>query len=61
MDPDQFVLGLVAGVADDRFIYDQSTGQLFFDADGSDPGLAILLATLTGMPVLTPDDIFVIG
>ena len=59
--PELFVLGLVAADENDRFIYDQTTGQLFYDADGFDPGLAVLFATLTGMPALTADDIFVIG
>ncbi len=32
---DQFVLGTGATDADDRFIYDQTTGKLYFDEDGT--------------------------
>src|SRR5438105_5631434 len=47
--------------ADDRIIYDTSTGQLFYDADGSGPGAAQLIATLQGAPNIPATDINVIG
>src|SRR2546421_8797722 len=47
--------------ADDRIIYDTSTGQLFYDADGSGPGAAQLIATLQGAPGLVASDIYVFG
>ena len=45
--------------ADDRVIYNTSTGQLFFDADGSGPGASLLLATLQGAPSLVAGDVSV--
>jgi Ca2+-binding RTX toxin-like protein len=42
-----FHLGTAAGDADDRIVYDQATGRLFYDADGSGAGAQVLFATLT--------------
>ena len=55
-----FVTGTAAGDADDRIIYNSATGQLFFDADGSGSGAAVLFATLSGHPPLAASDILVI-
>jgi Ca2+-binding RTX toxin-like protein len=55
-----FVAGTQAGDADDRIIYNQTTGQLFFDADGSGAGAQVLFATLPGTPVLSASDFMVI-
>ena len=38
----------------------RATGGLYYDADGSGAGAAILLATITNMPVLTAGDFVVI-
>ena len=46
--------------ADDRLIYNSSTGQLYYDADGSGAGGSQLVATLGGAPGLTASDITVI-
>ncbi len=48
---------IIAGqtyAADDRFIFDNVTGQLYYDADGGSggAGLPILVATLQGAPAL---------
>ena len=43
--------------ADDRLIYNSSTGQLYYDADGSGGGGSQLVATLAGAPGLTASDI----
>jgi len=43
--------------ADDRVIYNTSTGQLYYDADGSGSGSAQLIATLQGAPALSAADI----
>ncbi|GLK55983.1 Ca2+-binding RTX toxin-like protein [Methylopila capsulata] len=53
-DPGQFASNLkgVATEADDRLIYSTKTGRLFYDADGSGSGQAVLLATLKGAPEL---------
>ncbi|WP_342151724.1 FG-GAP-like repeat-containing protein [Methylorubrum sp. SB2] len=46
--------------ADDRVLFKQATGELFYDADGSGKGAAVKFATLDGQPKLTHDDFFVI-
>ena len=47
--------------ADDRVIYNNSTGQLWYDADGSGGGAAALIATLQGAPPLAASDIEVVN
>jgi Ca2+-binding RTX toxin-like protein len=46
--------------ADDRLVYNTSTGQLYYDADGSGGGAAQLVATLQGAPGVAAADIWVI-
>jgi Ca2+-binding RTX toxin-like protein len=45
--------------ATDRIVYDTSTGNLYYDADGSGSGAAQLIATLQGAPTLVATDIAV--
>jgi Ca2+-binding RTX toxin-like protein len=47
--------------ADDRVIYNTTTGQLFYDADGNGAGASQLVATLQGVPALSASDIVVTG
>ncbi|GBD48119.1 hemolysin-type calcium-binding protein [Methylopila sp. Yamaguchi] len=47
----------IATTGDARFIYAESNGRLFFDADGSGSGQAVLLATLRGAPEFTAADV----
>ncbi|WP_426957958.1 calcium-binding protein [Muricoccus radiodurans] len=57
--PEQFLAngtGL-AGDADDRFVYNTATGQLFFDGDGTGSGARIQIAALTGAPALAASDL----
>ena len=46
--------------ADDRVVYDTSTGDLYYDADGSGAGAAQLIATFQGNPAIAANDITVI-
>jgi Ca2+-binding RTX toxin-like protein len=46
--------------ADDRFVYNTTTGQFFYDDDGSGAHAAQLVATLQGAPSLAATDITVI-
>ncbi|HEY9817492.1 MAG TPA: calcium-binding protein, partial [Candidatus Obscuribacterales bacterium] len=57
LSPEQFRLGSVARNESDRFLYNRSTGQLFFDADGSGRGDRILVARLSNNAQLSHSDI----
>ena len=46
--------------ASDRIVYDTTTGNLYYDADGSGAGAAQLVATLQGHPAIAATDITVI-
>jgi uncharacterized protein len=59
-DANAFVAGSAAADADDRIIYDQATGQLFYDADGNGAGAAVLFGLVSGLPSLTATDFTVI-
>jgi Ca2+-binding RTX toxin-like protein len=55
-----FVTGTRALDAGDRIVYNKATGQLFFDADGSGAGAAVLFATVTAGTTLTAADVFIV-
>jgi Ca2+-binding RTX toxin-like protein len=55
--PDQFRVGTAALDASDRFIYDATTGDLFFDRDGSGANAAVQIANLTEAPLLSNTNI----
>jgi len=57
----QFTIGSSAANASDRFIYNSSTGALFFDPDGNGLQGQVQLAVLSSNPPLTSNDIFVVG
>ena len=57
---DAFVLGNTASDANDRLLYSQASGQLWFDADGSGAGAAILFATLGAGTLLNASDFLVV-
>jgi transcription termination factor NusB len=57
---EQFVLGMTAMDTSDRFIYNSSSGELFFDCDGTGAQAQILLATLTGAPSISHSNLVVI-
>ena len=60
LNANAFVNGTAALDADDRIIYNQATGQLFYDADGNGGGAQVLFATLSGNPALTASEFTVI-
>ncbi len=51
-----FVIGIKAMDGNDRLIYNQSSGALFYDADGNGRGAAVQVATLTNLATLHHDD-----
>jgi hypothetical protein len=48
------------GTADSLVKYETTTGRLYYDADGNGAGAALLVATLTGTPVVGAGDIEVL-
>lgn len=57
---EDFVAGTTALDATDRFIYQRSTGSLWYDADGNGAGAKVLVAELNDGTVLTNADIFLV-
>lgn len=57
---DELAFDTAAREEDDHLIYDQATGRLWFDADGSGMGAARLLAVLTGGPDLSASDFILV-
>ncbi|NIX76034.1 calcium-binding protein [Microvirga terricola] len=57
---DMFTIGKAATDENDRIIYDKKTGALYYDADGSGSGAALMFAQLDKNLKLTAADFFVI-
>ena len=57
--PEQFILGSAAADVNDRFIYNQNTGALFFDADGTGATEQVQFVTLSTGLAMTNANIFV--
>jgi serralysin len=55
-----FAAGTAAADADDRIVYNSTTGSLWFDADGNGAGAAVLFATFTPGATLAAADIVVV-
>lgn len=55
-----FVLGTAATGDSDRFVYQKSTGSLWYDADGVGAGAKVLVAELADGTALTAADIFIL-
>lgn len=53
--PEQFTLGTTSANANTRFIYNNTTGALLFDVDGTGASAPVQLATLVGAPAITYD------
>ena len=61
---ERFIAGpgrTTGGDSGDRIVYNTTTGQLFYDADGVGPGGSQLIATLQGAPSISASDIAVSG
>lgn len=61
LNPGSFRVGTAAQDADDVIVYNQTTGELFYDADGSGSGDAVLFARVDAGTVLSADDFLVGG
>ncbi|MEH2174168.1 beta strand repeat-containing protein [Nostoc sp.] len=61
LDPGLFRLGTIATAASDRFIYDQTTGNLFFDKDGIGSVAKVQIALFSNKAVLSSANITVIA
>lgn len=61
LDASMFVVGAAARDGNDHIIYNQSKGELYYDADGSGAGAAVMLAQLLGNPALTAGDFTIVG
>jgi Ca2+-binding RTX toxin-like protein len=59
LDTANFVAGPAAADADDYIVYDESTGNLYYDADANGAGAQVLFAVLSNQPALTAADIYV--
>ncbi len=57
LDAGQFVAGTAAQDANDRFLFDQGSGRLWFDADGAGAGDQVLIATFEQNAIVTAGDI----
>ena len=55
-----FVVGSAATDADDRFVYDQANGNLYFDADGSGSGAQVLMAILPNHDAIAATDFIIV-
>lgn len=60
IDPGLFVAGPAALEPDDHFIYDQASGHLYFDVDGSGTEVMRLFLTITPGTALTAADLWVV-
>ncbi|WP_143854090.1 beta strand repeat-containing protein [Nostoc sp. 'Peltigera membranacea cyanobiont' 210A] len=61
LNPSLFRLGTSATTTGDRFIYDQSTGNLFFDKDGIGSAAQVQIALFSNQVALTSANITVIA
>jgi Ca2+-binding RTX toxin-like protein len=60
LSAEAFCIGTHAADENSRIVYDDLTGALYYDVDGSGIGAAVQFATLTGLPTLSESDFFVV-
>ena len=60
LDADEFSIGSAATEASDRFIYNDTTGALFFDPDSTGVLTQVQFAQLSDGVALTNSDIFLV-
>jgi Ca2+-binding RTX toxin-like protein len=58
---DQFLIGAISTASTHRFLYDNATGSLLFDQDGSGPLAAVQIAALRTALAFTKADILVVA
>jgi hypothetical protein len=56
LDANEFVTGTAATTADQHIVYNATTGQVFYDADGSGSGAAVLFAVVAPGTALSATD-----
>ena len=61
LDESQFTLGTAATDTSDRFIYDNTTGALFFDVDGTGANQQVQIANLQAGLALNNTDIYIMA
>ncbi|MCP4821754.1 MAG: calcium-binding protein [Shimia sp.] len=59
LDAADFATGTAAADASDRFVFDQASGQLWYDIDGTGAAAQVLLATFEQNAAVQADDILV--
>ena len=60
LSENSFAIGSAATSSDQRFVFNDASGELFFDADGSSNGSQQLIATLDGVSNLSARDIMLL-
>lgn len=60
LGPNMFLVGSAATGGSNRIIYNQATGELFYDDDGNGSDPAVLFAILEDRPTLTAGDFLVV-
>ena len=61
LDASEFLVGTAATTADQRIIYNQQSGQLFYDADGNGAGAAVVFALVAPGTALSASDFIVLA
>jgi len=59
LDSAAFAYGKIAADEDDRIVYDEARGELFYDADGSGGADAVRFAIVSGGSSLSAEDFLV--